>query len=39
MPDYDRYPDSNAWDEIYNDNTVITSHNVGLSGGTDVVKY
>ena len=37
--DYDRYPDSNAWDEIYNDNTVITSHNVGLSGGTDVVKY
>lgn len=37
--DYDRYPDSNAWEEIYHDNAVITSHNVGLSGGTDVVKY
>ncbi len=37
--DYDRYPNSNAWDEIYQKNSVITSHNVGLSGGNDVVKY
>lgn len=36
--DPDRYPNENAWDLI-NRNTVLTSHNIEISGGTDRVKY
>ncbi|MBO9631506.1 MAG: TonB-dependent receptor, partial [Chitinophagaceae bacterium] len=37
--DYDKYPNTNVMDAIRNKNTLLTGHNVSLSGGSDNVKY
>lgn len=37
--DLDRYPNSNGLKEIINRNTVITNHNVQLSGGSERFRY
>jgi TonB-linked SusC/RagA family outer membrane protein len=36
--DPDAYPDTDPWD-IINRNTILTSHNIGISGGADKIKY
>lgn len=37
--DPDGHPNHNVLEELTNDNTLITSHNLSLSGGSDKVKY
>jgi TonB-linked SusC/RagA family outer membrane protein len=37
--DPDGHPNHNVLEELTNDNTLITSHNLSLSGGTEKVKY
>lgn len=37
--DPDGHPNHNVLEELTNDNTLLTSHNLSLSGGTDKVKY
>jgi TonB-linked SusC/RagA family outer membrane protein len=37
--DPDGHPNHNVLEELMNDNTFMTSHNLSLSGGTDKVKY
>ena len=37
--DPDAYPNSKALEDIYKRNTLQTSHSLGLSGGTETVKY
>lgn len=37
--DPDGHPNHNVLEELTNDNALITSHNLSLSGGTDKVKY
>jgi len=37
--DLDKYPNTDAMDLMRNKSTMMTSHNLSLSGGTDVVKY
>jgi len=37
--DPDKYPNTNAMDLMRNKNTMMTSHNLSLSGGTDIIKY
>lgn len=36
--DPDRYPNTDPW-SLINRNTVLTNHNIELSGGTDRIKY
>lgn len=37
--DYDKYPNTNAMDAIRNKNTLLTEHNVSISGGSDNTTY
>ena len=37
--DPDAYPDPNVYRDIIRKNTVLTNHNLEVSGGTDKVKY
>ena len=37
--DLDRYPNTNWFDEVLNDNALFTKHNVQFTGGGEKIKY
>ena len=37
--DPDRYPNSNGLRDLVQNNSVITNHNLQLSGGSDIFQY